>query len=125
MNTHPGKIKRKVLVVDDEQIIANTLAIILNQNGFEATAVYGGAHAMEAARNWSPDISLIDVIMQHVNGIDAAIAIGGMLPQCRILLISGDTASSDLLDEARALGHHFEILSKPFHPDMLIETLQA
>ena len=40
--------RRKVLVADDEQVIANTLAIILNQAGFEARAVYSGERALEA-----------------------------------------------------------------------------
>jgi CheY-like chemotaxis protein len=117
--------KRKVLVVDDEHVIANTLALILNQNGFEATAVYGGPQAVAAATNLRPDISLIDIIMGAQNGIDTAIAIMGLHPHCRIVLISGDVSSAVLLDEAREAGHDFEILPKPFHPEFLLDRLQA
>ena len=42
-----GKSKPKILVVDDERVIADTLAIILNQHGFEASAVYTGTAAVE------------------------------------------------------------------------------
>ena len=73
--------KPKVLVADDERVIADTLAIILNQSGFEATAVYNGEKAVEAARIIRPDMLISDVIMTDMNGIDAAITIRGMLPE--------------------------------------------
>ena len=41
--------KRKVLVVDDERVIADTLAIILNKSGFDASAVYSGSSAVASA----------------------------------------------------------------------------
>jgi len=90
-----------VLVADDERVIADTLAIILNQSGFEATAVYSGEKAVEAARSLQPDMLISDVIMTDMNGIDAAITIRTMLPTCKILLFSGQAATADLLDRAR------------------------
>ena len=65
--------KPRVLVVDDERVIADTLAIILNQNGFEASAVYTGTAAVDRARDTRPDLIISDVIMPDMNGIDAAI----------------------------------------------------
>ncbi len=110
------QVKPKVLVADDERVIADTLAIILNQSGFEATAVYNGEKAVEAARTLKPDMLISDVIMTDMNGIDAAITIRTMLPKCKILLFSGQAATADLLDRARSQGHEFEILAKPVHP---------
>jgi CheY-like chemotaxis protein len=65
--------KRKVLIVDDERVIADTLAIILNQHGYEASAAYSGNEAVEKARAVQPDLIISDVIMQDMNGIEAAI----------------------------------------------------
>ena len=98
------QVKPKVLVADDERVIADTLAIILNQSGFEATAVYNGEKAVEAARTLKPDMLISDVIMTDMNGIDAAITIRTMLPKCKILLFSGQAATADLLDRARVSG---------------------
>ncbi len=70
-----SQAKPKVLVADDERVIADTLAIILNQSGFEATAVYNGEKAVETARTLRPDMLISDVIMTDMNGIDAAITI--------------------------------------------------
>ena len=99
------QVKPKVLVADDERVIADTLAIILNQSGFEAKAVYSGEKAVETAKEWLPEMLISDVIMTDLNGIDAAIKIRALLPSCKILLFSGQAATADLLDRARVQGH--------------------
>jgi CheY-like chemotaxis protein len=117
--------KPRVLVVDDERVIADTLATILNQNGFEASAVYTGAEAVARARVSRPDLVISDVIMQDMNGIEAAIRIRQSLPGCKILLFSGQAATADLLEKARTQGHEFEILAKPVHPQDLLAKLRT
>jgi DNA-binding NtrC family response regulator len=114
---------RRVLILDDEQIIANTLALILNRSGFEARAVYNGEAAIEAARELSPDVLISDVIMQGMTGIDAAIRISEIVPHCRVILFSGQAATSHLLERAQVDGHRFELLVKPVHPRALIDRL--
>ena len=61
-----------------------------------------------------------DVIMADLNGIDAAIRIRALLPNIKILLFSGQAATADLLEKARADGYEFEILAKPVHPQDLL-----
>jgi CheY-like chemotaxis protein len=117
--------KRKVLVVDDEQVIADTLAKILDLNGYDASAVYTGTAAVESARSLQPDLIISDVIMPDMDGIQAAISIRGFLPDCKILLFSGQAATADLLENARAQGHEFEILGKPVHPSDLLAKLKG
>lgn len=118
-------LKPKVLVVDDERIIADTLAMILNQSGFEARAVYSGEKALEFAATYAPDMLITDVIMADLNGIDAAIRIRALLPKIKILLFSGQAATADLLEKARSQGYEFEILSKPVHPQDLLSKLRG
>ena len=118
------KARPKVLVVDDERIIADTLAIILDQNGYDAAAAYTGTTAVEHARKAKPDLIISDVIMPDMNGIEAAIRIRQFLPRCKILLFSGQAATADLLEHARAQGHEFEILAKPVHPQDLLAKLR-
>jgi len=114
---------RRVLILDDEQIIANTLALILNRNGYEAQAVYNAQDAISTAALLSPDVLISDVVMEGMTGIDAAIRISELVPRCRIILFSGQAATADLLQRAEADGHHFEILVKPIHPRLLLERL--
>jgi CheY-like chemotaxis protein len=120
-----GQVSRpRVLVVDDERVIADTLSIILNQNGYDASAVYSGVAAVDRAREIKPELVISDVIMQDMNGIEAAIRIREILPGCKILLFSGQAATADLLERARAQGHEFEILAKPVHPQDLLAKLR-
>jgi len=117
--------KPRVLVADDERVIADTLAMILNQSGFEARAVYSGERAVEMATEFAPDMLISDVIMADLNGIDAAIRIRERLPRIKILLFSGQAATADLLEKARAQGYEFEILAKPVHPQDLLNKLRG
>jgi len=118
--------KRKVaLIVDDEEVIAKTLAMILNQAGFDATALFSGEAAVAWAEPMRPDLVITDVMMPGMTGIEAAIVIRGKLPECKILLFSGQAATTDLLEEARASGHDFELISKPVHPRDLLEKIRG
>jgi CheY-like chemotaxis protein len=117
--------KPKVLVVDDEKVIADTLAKIFELNGYEASTVYTGTAAVESARSFQPDLMICDVLMPEMNGIEAAILIRGIVPTCKILLFSGQAATANLLDEARAQGHEFEILAKPVHPADLLAKVRG
>jgi DNA-binding NtrC family response regulator len=113
----------RVLIVDDEPMIANTLAQILNASGFEARAVFSGDTAVEAAAELRPDVLLTDVIMRGISGIDVAMQVSESLPECRVILFSGQASTADLLEPAKKKGRHFEILTKPIHPQVLLSML--
>jgi CheY-like chemotaxis protein len=115
--------KLKVIVVDDERIIAETLADILNGEGCDATAVSSGLAAVELAREILPDAVISDVAMPDMNGIEAVQLIRAFLPECRIVLFSGHASTADLLKQARAEGNVFELLTKPVRPDALLSLL--
>lgn len=114
-----------VLVVDDERIIADTLALILKQKGFNASAAYSGESAVADCAAIRPDLLISDVMMGALNGIEAAIEICRRCPGCRVLLISGQGATGDLLEDAKGRGHDFEILAKPVHPAELLRRVHA
>ena len=117
--------KPRVLVADDERVIADTLAMILNQSGFQTRVAYTGETALELAAEYKPEMLISDVIMGGLNGIDAAIRIRELLPKIKILLFSGQAATADLLEKARAQGYEFEILAKPVHPQDLLARLRS
>jgi len=122
----PSQRKSKVLVLDDEPLIADSLAMILSQSGYEARAAYNGPRAIEIAKNWSPDLLLADIIMPGMNGVEAALEISALVPACRLLFISGDLGTADLLDGYRTRGHDFHALAKPVPPaDLLVHISRA
>ncbi len=114
----------RILVVDDEVLIADTIVQILNRSGFIAEAAYSGVQAIELARLHCPELVLSDVMMPHVDGVEAAIAIRETCPDTRIVLFSGQAATVEILARARARGHEFELLPKPIHPTQLIKHLR-
>jgi DNA-binding response OmpR family regulator len=109
-----------VLVVDDEAVIADTRAKILEYNGIWAMVAYNGKRALEIAKTIPPDLLLADVAMPGMNGIDLAMAIRQITPNCGILLFSGQASTVDLLEAARAAGQEVTILTKPLHPTELL-----
>jgi CheY-like chemotaxis protein len=113
-----------VLVVDDERLIADTITEILTQHGFVAFKAYSGEEAVRLANEVEPDIVLSDVLMPTMTGIQMAILIKKSLPSTRIVLLSGQAATAELMRQAAAAGHNFELLAKPIHPEELVMKLK-
>jgi DNA-binding NtrC family response regulator len=116
---------RKILIVDDETAVADSLQLIFANRGYEARAVYSAEEAIEAISQWQPDLAIIDVMLPQMNGIELAGILKGNYPACQVLLISGHPGTSELLNDANAHGHSFEILAKPLHPTFILDTVSG
>lgn len=121
----PQRSLPKILVVDDEKRIADTLTEILEMSGFHVATAYDGWDALEAAARFHPDYLLSDVLMPRMNGVDLAIAMRKMYPDTKILLFSGQAGISEILLAGHRQGFEFELIAKPIHPLKLIERLKA
>lgn len=111
-----------VLVADDEANIADSLAMVLESHGFRAVPVYSGESAVAQAQVLRPDALIADIQMPGMSGVEAASRIVAAVPGCSVLLISGQTAISDLT-AIHAGGREFPVLQKPFHPRVLLGFL--
>jgi CheY-like chemotaxis protein len=114
-----------LLLVDDEQLIVDTLTEILEGAGFLVLPAYDGWTALEKIAHCRPDYLLSDVLMPKMNGVELAIAIRKMHPSTRILLFSGQAGISDILLDGQRQGFEFELIAKPIHPLKVIEHLNA
>jgi CheY-like chemotaxis protein len=121
----PEAAKPKVLVVDDEQRVADTLCDILSLSGFEALAAYDGWSALSAIERFYPDYLLSDVLMPRMNGVELAMAIRNIRPGIKILLFSGQVGISEILEAGQKRGFDFALIAKPVHPLQLLERLKA
>ena len=110
----------RIFVVDDEQCIADTLATILRQSGYEASAFYNAQSALAQLELCSPDLVISDVMMPGMNGVEMAVLIRERQPSCKVLLFSGNATTVDMLEGVRRRGHDFELLVKPIHPTDLL-----
>jgi CheY-like chemotaxis protein len=120
----PEKPLPTVFVVDDQPIIATTVAAILNMSGFSATGFNGAADALQAAETGCPDLLITDVSMPDINGIELAIRFRSLYPNCKVMLFSGHAATGDLLEAAKGQGYDFTILAKPIHPKDLLAAIK-
>ena len=114
-----------VLVIDDEQYVADTLVMVLEQSGLQATAAYDGDSALKKAESFQPTVVISDVIMPGTNGIEVCQEIHAKFPNCHIFLFSGQAATNELVREAYASGVTWELLAKPIEPEDLLAKLAS
>jgi DNA-binding NtrC family response regulator len=118
-----GRNVSVICVVDDEEQISKSLAMILHHKGFAVSSFTNSLKALEHVRATPTDLLISDVVMPQLSGIDLAIQVKKFCPACKILLFSGQAATADLLGAARSQGHNFHLLSKPIHPTDLLREI--
>jgi DNA-binding NtrC family response regulator len=114
----------RVLVVDDEPVIAATLATMLRLNGFTAESFTRPLDALADAMAQPPDVLLTDIVMPGMSGIDLAVQIKLQCPGCKVLLFSGQAATVSFVQDAEKLGEDIHILPKPLHPSELLTAIR-
>jgi CheY-like chemotaxis protein len=115
----------RVLVADDDHVIATTLSQILRLNGYDTQAVHSGEAAVAAALACCPDVLISDVVMGGITGIETAARIAEINPACVVILISGQANTADLQPPGEGSRQPFEILLKPVHPCALLARIEA
>lgn len=114
----------RVLIIDDERVIADTLTLICRHRGYQVEAAYDGETAVKKAAEWHPNVLISDVVLGGMSGLDAAVQICRDQPGCRVILLSGQPLGVDMLDRGKECGQVFEVLIKPVHPEELLSRLQ-
>ena len=113
----------KILVIDDQHLIANTLAQILNQHGYDAAPVYSGEEALQQANRFEPDVVLSDVRMHKLDGIQTCRLIQIFHPHCRVILFSASAINDE--EQATIDDCGFEFLRRPLHPTDVLTQLRG
>lgn len=112
-------------MLDDQPLIADTLAKVLESRGYEAHARYNSADILELATQITPDLLIADVSLgpNQITGIDVAIYFERFHSGCQAILISGNPSTGELHQQAREQGHDFVLLSKPINPEYLLQMV--
>ena len=112
----------RIFVLDDQPIIADTLAKVLESRGYEVHARYTSADILELATEAPPDLLIADVSLgpNQITGIDVAIYFQRFHAGCQAILISGNPSTGELHQFACQQGHDFMLLSKPIDPEYLL-----
>lgn len=115
----------RVLVVDDEVAIAESLAHILCLRGHNAQCAYSAESAIEIVPTFEPQVLVADVFMGGMNGIELANLIIGRNPACRVILFSGQAEHSRAMADLHPSPHGYKIHPKPLHPEVLLAMLES
>ncbi len=110
----------RVLIVDDERTLADTLALIVTRSGYESMAVYDGREAIEAAALFRPHAVISDVMMPGMNGIELARYFTENFAGCRVLLMTGHDSAGSLAEASLSCGLIVNILTKPVMPQTIL-----
>ncbi len=113
----------KVLVVDNEMSFASLLADHLKARKIDAHSVYSGRDALSAARDFQPDVIILDIQMPDISGVDVLSRIKGSDPAIEVIVLTGN-GSFDIGIECMELGA-FDYLFKPVDLDQLLETIES
>jgi two-component system, OmpR family, alkaline phosphatase synthesis response regulator PhoP len=115
----------KILLVDDEQDIIGLLKYNLEKEGYEIRSALNGKEAIEVAKNFLPDLILLDVMMPEMDGIETCLQIKEM-PLLQNTIIAFLTARSE--DYSQIAGFEAgadDFITKPIKPKVLISRVQA
>jgi CheY-like chemotaxis protein len=120
----PASVRsRRILIVDDEVNVAQTLELVFRGCGYETRAAFSAEQAIEIIATWQPDLAILDVMLPKMNGIEFGGVLKANYPDCQVLLASGHPGTSELLEMAWRKGNNFEILAKPLHPAVILELV--
>ena len=79
----------RVLIADDNRDAAESLGVLLNLGGDEVLVVGDGSAAVQAARDWRPDLAVLDLDMPVMNGFAGALALRAEVPDLLLVALSG------------------------------------
>ena len=116
----------RILVVDDEPLVAQTVSIILRKHGFDVTTVASAHTALASAVDNPPDLVLCDIDMPGRDGVALMEDLGLHLPLCPILVLTGYlSALARVVACADTLRQPVRILTKPCPPTDLLRAADA
>lgn len=122
---NPAPNRRRILVVEDNQDAAETLALLLDLSGHEAKLAYTGPEAVCLALEWLPDVVLCDIGLPGLDGYGVARQLRAQ-PTTRDMLLVALTAFGTDEDRLEALNAGFDFhVTKPADPDKLLRLLYA
>lgn len=115
-------MKPRVLVVDDDPLVADTLTWIFQANGYESEARYTAAEGLARARTFLPRLVLCDVVLPGDCGLQLAETIDREIPDCRVLMLTAYSSNADRVAwQSQRMRRPLTMLRKPCRPEELLE----
>ena len=114
-------MKRRVLVIDDDRLVADTLNLIFRANGYESEAVYSAAEGLARARTFAPGLLLCDITMPGETGLQLAEKVQLEMPHCKLLLLTAYASNVAKVEQhISRMKKPLKLLNKPCRPETLL-----
>jgi UDP-3-O-acyl N-acetylglucosamine deacetylase len=117
-----GLVDKKVLIVDDEEGVVESIAGVLEDEGFRVAKARTGEEAIRVFQEESPDVTLLDIWMPGMDGIEILKRLKGIAPESQVIMISGHATISTAMASVK-LGA-FDFIEKPLSLDVLLLTIR-
>ena len=122
-NTQAGWMGTRILVVEDELSLRESLEYSLRQEGYEVATAADGMAALDAARTFAPDLVLLDVMLPGLDGLEVCRRLRAGEPGLPVLML---TAKDRVPDRVAGLDAGADdYLIKPFAFDELLARVRA
>ncbi|MGC9197549.1 MAG: response regulator [Acidobacteriaceae bacterium] len=119
-------MKHRVLVVDDDHLVADTLNLVFQANGYESEAVYSAAEGLDRARSFNPSLLLCDISMPETNGLQLAETVQHEMPECKLLMLTAYSNNVVKLEQqVSRTSRPLKLLNKPCHPEVLLREAES
>ena len=115
-------MEKKILIVDDEERVLQSIAGVLEDEGFQVTIARSGEEAIGIFQQEEPDITLLDIWMPGMDGMEVLKRLKWMAPDCQVIMISGHATISTAMAAVK-LGA-FDFIEKPLSLDLLLLTIR-
>jgi len=112
----------RVLVIDDEQGILDSLRILLRNEGFTPVTAQGGKEGMTALARETPDIVLTDIRMPHATGVEILAAARLQDPDLPVILMTAQATLQSAMQAVNEGAYYY--IQKPFRNDELLAILK-
>ncbi len=114
-------MEKKILVVDDEERVVQSIAGVLEDEGFHVASAKSGQEAIEIFQKEWADVALVDIWMPGMDGMEVLRRLKGISPDCQVIMISGHATISTAMTAVK-LGA-FDFIEKPLSLDLLLQTI--
>jgi two-component system nitrogen regulation response regulator NtrX len=114
-------MKRSILIVDDEKSIRNSLSGVLDDEGFHVSVASDGMEAIRKVERENPDLVLLDIWMEGINGIEVLKKLKIISPGLVVIMISGH-GTIETAVKATKLGA-YDFIEKPLSLDKVVLTI--
>ncbi|HEU4636836.1 MAG TPA: response regulator [Edaphobacter sp.] len=121
MPTDLNSPMQKILIVDDDHLVADTLSVIFERSGFASEVSYSADEGLRSARRFLPDLLLCDICMPGRDGLSLIKNVSEEMPSCQILVFTGSYARIQHVKACTAeLRRPVSLATKPCPPEELI-----